>query len=330
MFQSAGVSVKIVPRRQLSSSWRLLPGYLAGFWPAVATLARTIRDERADIVHTNSLYCMYGPWAAQVARRPHILHVREIPEVRLPFAASLRLSDQVVAMSVAVASHLNLSRAAEVVFDGVDVEAFNPKVDGSAVRTELGVPKTAPLVGFVARLDPWKGADIFIRTAAAVSLQRPDAHFAIIGGELPGHEDHAGALMRLTDDLGLGDRVHFAGWRYPPEAMPAVMTGIDVLVHTAVRPEPFGLVFLEAMAAARPVVAADAGGVPEVVDRGVTGLLTAPGDWEAAAAAVLSLLNDRQRARTMGEAGRRRVECHFDVRAQVRKIEAVYERLLEQ
>jgi glycosyltransferase involved in cell wall biosynthesis len=329
MFQSAGVSVRIVPRRQLSSSWRLLPGYLAGFWPAVARLARTIRDERADIVHTNSLYCMYGPWAAQVTRRPHILHVREIPELRLPFAANIRLSDKVVAMSAAVASHLNLTQAAEVVFDGIDVQAFNPQVDGSAVRTELGVPKNAPLIGFVARLDPWKGADVFIRAAAAVSVQRSDAHFAVIGGELPGHEDHAAALLHLADQLGLGDRIHFAGWRYPPESMPAVMTGIDVLVHTAVRPEPFGLVFLEAMAAARPIVAADAGGVPEVVDRGVTGLLTAPGDWEAVAAAVLSLLNDRQRARTMGEAGRHRVEGLFDVRAQVRKVEEMYERLLE-
>jgi glycosyltransferase involved in cell wall biosynthesis len=248
----------------------------------------------------------------------------------MPFVASLRLSDHVLAMSAAVASHLKLTRTAEVIFDGIDVLAFTPEVDGSAVRAELGVPKTAPLIGFVARLDPWKGADVFIRAAAVVSMQRHDAHFAIIGGELPGHEHHAAALLRLADDLGLGHRIHFAGWRYPPESMPAVMAAVDVLLHTAIRPEPFGLVFLEAMAAGRPVVAAEGGGVPEVVDNGVTGLLTAPGDWEAAAAAVASLLKDRQRARVMGMAGRRRVECHFDVRAQVRKIEAVYERLLEQ
>jgi glycosyltransferase involved in cell wall biosynthesis len=106
------------------------------------------------------------------------------------------------------------------------------------------------------------------------------------------------------------------------------MAALDVLVHTSIRPEPFGLVMVEAMATERPVVAADDGGVREVVEAGVTALLAQPRDHEAVAAAVREILSDPTRAAAMGKAGRARAERLFEVGGYVRRIEAVYSELL--
>jgi starch synthase len=106
------------------------------------------------------------------------------------------------------------------------------------------------------------------------------------------------------------------------------MASIDVLVHTSIRPEPFGLVMVEAMATEKPVVAADDGGVREVVEPGVTALLARPGDHGAVAAAVLEILSDPSRAAAMGKAGRMRAESLFDVGTYVRRVQEVYAELL--
>jgi glycosyltransferase involved in cell wall biosynthesis len=106
------------------------------------------------------------------------------------------------------------------------------------------------------------------------------------------------------------------------------MADLDLLVHASVEPEPFGLVLIEAMASSRPVVASRAGGPVEIVAHGTSGLLVTPGDHRELAAAILKLINDPAWARGLGQAGRRRVEKHYALRDQVRRIEALYEEIL--
>jgi glycosyltransferase involved in cell wall biosynthesis len=110
--------------------------------------------------------------------------------------------------------------------------------------------------------------------------------------------------------------------------MTEVMAAIDVLLHPPLQPEPFGLVLVEAMATAKPVVASRAGGIPEVVEDGETGLLFKTGDWKAAAAAVIALLGDPARAKRIGLAGRARVERLFEISAYVTNVQAVYDGVL--
>ncbi len=208
--------------------------------------------------------------------------------------------------------------------DGIDLTVYHPSVRGERIRRELDIDPTAPLVGFVGRLDPWKGADVFVRAAAEISRQRSDVRYLVCGGELPGYESYAERVKGLAWDLGLEGRIHFTGWVYRLDDIPEVMAAIDVLVHTSVRPEPFGLVLVEAMAAAKPVVASNAGGVQEVVEANVTGLLAEPGDWCGVADALGALLADPVRAQAMGRAGRERAERLFEVGAYARKIEALY------
>jgi glycosyltransferase involved in cell wall biosynthesis len=212
--------------------------------------------------------------------------------------------------------------------DGIDVDEFHPSISGARIRTELGIDPEAPVVGFVARLDPWKGADVFVRAAAEIARERPDARFIICGGELRGYEGYAQGVRDLASDVGLDGRILFTGWRYQLGDIAEVMAAIDVLLHPPTGPEPFGLVLVEAMATARPVVASRTGGITEVVVDGLTGELVPPGDWRAAAAAVLRLLADPSRARSMGAAGRIRAMEEFEVGAYALRIEALYDAVL--
>jgi glycosyltransferase involved in cell wall biosynthesis len=232
-------------------------------------------------------------------------------------------------MTDAVALAIGEGPHVRTIPDGIDLERFNPSVSGERIRRDLGVSDRERLIGFVARLDPWKGADVFVRAAAEVARVSSDTRFLVCGGELPGYEPYAAGLRRLAKELGVEDRLVFTGWRYRLHDIPEVMAAIDVLVHSSIRPEPFGLVLVEAMATATPVVAADDGGVREVVEPGLTALLARPGDHLGVASAVLELLGDSSRASAMGQAGRERAEALFDVGAYVRRVEAVYEGLLK-
>jgi glycosyltransferase involved in cell wall biosynthesis len=303
----------------------------------VARLAALLRHEHADLVHTNSLFALYGGWAATAARLPHVWHIREIPDVPNQLRRGLALlalatSSRTVAMTRAVAQqfpqHARASRKLVVLHDGIDLERFHPSVSGNRIRAELDVRADSPLVGFVARLDPWKGAEVFVQAAALVIEKRRDSQFIVCGGPLAGYEAYADGLGHLARQLRLNERIRFTNWRYRLDDIPEVMAALDVFVHTSIRPEPFGLVLVEAMGAAKPVVAANDGGVPEVVDAGVTGLLTPPGDAAACANAVLRLLDEPTTALTMGRAGRKRAERLFEIRGYAQRVQSLYDEVL--
>jgi glycosyltransferase involved in cell wall biosynthesis len=240
------------------------------------------------------------------------------------------LSDRVVAMTGPVASIFPDWAQGRIVqiADGIDISVFNPAVSGKRIRSELGIGVEERLVGFVSRLDPWKGADVFISIAARVAVDVPDVRFLVCAGELPGYEEYASDLERQAKSLGIGDRVIFTGWRYRLDDIPEVMAAIDILVHTSVRPEPFGLVLIEAMASGKPVIAASDGGVPEVVEDGVTGFLADPREISSYVQRLKDLLNNRPLARQVGIAARRRVEGNFEMGNYVRRIERLYDEVL--
>jgi glycosyltransferase involved in cell wall biosynthesis len=152
--------------------------------------------------------------------------------------------------------------------------------------------------------------------------------FLVCAGPLAGYERYADGVKRLASEFGLNDRIFFTDWRYRLDDIPEVMSALDVFVHTSIRPEPFGLVLVEAMGAAKPVVAANDGGVPELVEGGVTGLLTTPGDDASCADAILGLLKDPARATSMGMAGRERAERLFEIRGYAGRMQAIYDEVL--
>jgi glycosyltransferase involved in cell wall biosynthesis len=200
----------------------------------------------------------------------------------------------------------------------------NAVVAASEERADTPPPLPAglrerPLAGVVARLQPEKGVANFLKAAARVASQFPEAHF-VVAGDGPLRQE----LVALTEDLGLGSRVNFLGFRSDASAL---MKSLDVLVVPSLT-EGSPLVTLEAMAAGVPVVASAVGGIPDQIRHDKEGLLVSPGDTGALGDALLALLRDPDRAHCLGEAGRRRATSQFSHTTMVRRIEDVYRDVL--
>jgi glycosyltransferase involved in cell wall biosynthesis len=337
--RAVGAEVHFSPMKQLRTlpSPRYQASYLAQLAPAVRRIRHLIRRERIALVHTNSLYCLYGAWAARLANCPHIWHLREIPPavpVLRPLYAQMvmRLSSLVVAMTTACVEGLfnpdQIPGKIMVMPDGIDVVRWNPKISGCRIRHELGLPPDAPIIGFVARLDPWKGLEIFLQAAKRVSERVPTAHFLVVGDAPRGFEAYKDAMLSLASQLGLDGRVHFLGWRYQLEDIPEVMAALTVLCHSPLRPEPFGLVLIEAMAVGRPVVAPRAGGPADIVLDGTTGFLVPPSDVESFADRLCLLIEDPGRAARMGAAARERVVDRYSSERFASRLAEMYSRVI--
>jgi glycosyltransferase involved in cell wall biosynthesis len=332
--RAAGAEVVFVPMRQLRTlpSPRYQAGYLARLPGTVRALRRTMEALQPDVVHSNSAYCLYGAFAARAVRLPHVWHIREmapqVPVLTAAYATMIRrLSSVVLAMSQPCldALYATAPEGSVVMPDALDAAAFRAAHVPGRLRHELGIAPGTRIVGFAARLDPWKGADVFLAAAAQVAQARRDVVFVVAGGAPQGLERHEADLRAQVAQSGLSDRVMFLGWRYRMQDMADVMEGFDVFCHTSVVAEPFGLVLLEAMAMGTPVIASKAGGPLSILQDGVSGVLCPPGRPEALATGILALLDDPDRARRIGATGRARVEAEFSVPRFTERLSAVYD-----
>jgi glycosyltransferase involved in cell wall biosynthesis len=266
--------------------------------------------------------------AARWARVPLIWHVRDrITEDYLPALVvrvfrflSRRVPTLVVANSEATLQTLQLKdrQRTAVIYSGIELRP-QEETDGESVRPH------PPLIGLVGRITRWKGQDVFLRAAVKVLRRFPAARFQVIGAALFHESDFDREVKGLAHDLEIESSVEFTGFR---DDVPDLLAKLDVLVHASTTGEPFGQVIVEGMAAGKPVVATDGGGVPEIVVHNETGLLVPMGDASAMADAICQILEAPMLAKKMGELGRRRVREHFTVERSAAKAQGLYDRLL--
>jgi len=305
-----------------------LKRYLAGRH-VVRTLADRIEWSGVDLVHSAMAWGhVYGGRAAGRARRPAVWfqHVGASWDSGIEAWASLVKARTIIANSEFTAAgqrRVNPRRIPiEVVHPGTRLpeEPLEPR--RARARAVLGIGDDEFAIGIAARLQPWKGQEVVIRAAASLIHARPHARCFIIGGALFGLDgEWAAGLPRLAAQLGVGDRVTFTGFRAD---VIECLAGLDVAIHASVRPEPFGLGLIEAMANGVALVAADAGATREIVTPGEDGLLVPPGDHEALATALLMLCDDPGRRAALAEAGARTARDRFDVLQMVRLVEDLY------
>jgi glycosyltransferase involved in cell wall biosynthesis len=209
-----------------------------------------------------------------------------------------------------------------VVPNGIDVEAVAAQSgERERMRNTLGIPPASALILTVANLREPKGLDVLIETAAVLAATKGAPPFVwLVAGTGPLGGDVAKELARR----GLAERVRLIGFRAD---VPAVLAASDLFCLTS-RREGVPVSILEAMAAARAVVATDVGGVKELVIDGETGLLTPGADEQALSRALLELLRDRGRADQLGRAGQERARSQFTLERAARAIAAVYAELL--
>jgi glycosyltransferase involved in cell wall biosynthesis len=218
--------------------------------------------------------------------------------------AVLERADLAVSYSSSVDRHLAIN--------GVARRRIVPYFPTVAAKTGSGHERRRRVV-FAGRIVAPKGVAVLLRAA-----ERVDAEFVICGDgwQLP-------AMRRLARRLKLGERVRFTGW-LDPESLAGELADASVVVVPSLWPEPFGLVGIEAFAAGRPVVASATGGIGDWLDDGTSGLLVRAGDSRALAAALSELLDDPDRQREMGAAGRAAVADRFTAERHVETISDAY------
>lgn len=289
---------------------------------SLAALRRLLLAGGAGLLHANGSRAMfYAGLAGRLAGRAAIWHVRVAD--RDPFADRLlaALASAIVVNSDAVGRRFDWAPRGKVcrIHNGVDLARFLPHRPPAGLRASLNIPAEAPVAVSVGRFVAYKGYAHLLEAARLVGAAHSEVRWILVGdgelrGELEGH----------CRRLGLESRVCFTGWR---EDIPDLLALGDLFVLPSLG-EHFGRVLIEAMAMAKAVVATDTGGVPEIVVPGETGLLVPPGDAKAMAEAVLTLLEDPDRAGQMGRAGRRRAQAEFSLSRHVEAVEALYSHVL--
>ena len=215
----------------------------------------------------------------------------------------------------------------ELLYLGVDVGRFRPRMDIAQLRAGLDLAPETPLVVMLARFQAVKGHDVFLSMARLVARELPQVRFLVAGDNPHTRRDRRyreRILENARHDPLLRERLRHVGFRADTER---ILAAADVVV-CASSFESLGMVNLEAMASARPVVSTDRGGPSETVVDGVTGYLVPPGDPSALAQRALQLLRDPALRRRMGAAGRQRVLRHFTAAANARTFERRLEGLL--
>lgn len=210
----------------------------------------------------------------------------------------------------------------EVLHLGVDVERFRPGLV-SRLRAERGIPHDHVVMVYVGRLERRKGIDVLAHAFAKVAQRLPYLHLVLAGSDTETLDGSAwSTVQRIGREAGVLERMHGLG-AVPSERLPEVYAAADALVAPS-RMEPFGMVYLEAMASGLPVIGTLAGGVPEIVQADQHGFLVLPGSVESLSFAMTTLATDEARRRRMGREARRHVEACFDQQRVARRTAEAY------
>lgn len=296
-------------------------------------LARFIRERKVEIIHAHIAHdYLLAALAARLAGRAGLVITRHVlfPLKKL-HGKMLRRVDRVIAVSHAVADTLRAENIFDpakivVIHNGIDLARFAR--NGTARDSLRGFIKPGArnsfLVGMVGHLAPIKGQEEFIRAAATVTSLRADVTFIIAGEDKSRTGENRRRLERLISDLGLNDRVHLLGW---VDDVPSLLRALDLLVSPS-RSEPFGLSIVEGMACGVPMIATMSEGAREILEDGVTGQLLPSGNPEELAGAIVRLLDDGERRKSLSDRALRVVRDRFTLELMVSATEQLYGRVL--
>ncbi len=301
-------------------------------------LAGYIRRHRIDVIHCTEKPrdAFYGVLLAKMTGAKAVIHLHVgyadwlKPNVRW----ALREASAVIGVSqfvadTAIAAGLSRDKVYGIP-NCIDLQdparaAWSPDADGAPVRKELGIPADALVMGHVGRFFSHKGQGDMVEAVASLKDKLPTPWRLVLVGDddrraHPGGGSFRAELEQRVKELGVEKNVVFTGFRTD---IARIFSCFDMYTMPTFE-EPLGLVFLEALAVEKPVVAYRSGGVPEVVTHGECGLLTEPKDKAALANAILTLANDPARRKQMGKAGRRRVEQVLNPQQMCAQVVAVY------
>ncbi|MEH1897515.1 MAG: glycosyltransferase family 4 protein [Nostoc sp.] len=287
----------------------------------VPLITKVIKKAREyDLIYANTQKALVvGALASFFSRRPLVYHLHDIlstehfsqTNLRIAINLANRCASLVIANSqaskIAFIQAGGRSDIIEVVYNGFDPKKYQTdESDISKLQEKLGLQGKF-VVGHFSRLAPWKGQHILI-DALAKCPQEVTA--ILVGDALFGEQDYVQKLHQQVADLGLENRVKFLGFR---SDIPQLMAACNLVAHTSTSPEPFGRVIVEAMLCGKPVVAAKAGGVMELVEQGLNGFLVTPGEPQELAQVIITCLQETEITATIANNAKTTASRRFDV-----------------
>ena len=294
--------------------------------PFAYRLSQYLQGSKPDLVHCHSRRGadMLGGLAASIADVPAVVSRRvDNTEIRLMAALRYRPFKKIIAISEAIANVLRDHDIDDerivVIRSAVDTDRFAAVVDRQAFQKEFAVSHDAIVIAAAGQLIPRKGHRYLLQAVAGLRQSYPQIRLIIFGEGYLNNQ-----LRAQAASLGLGDIVQFAGFR---DDLDDYMSCFDIFVHPALA-EGLGVATLKAAAAGVPVVGFDAGGLPEAVIDGETGILVQPENVAALGDAIAALIDEDGLRQGMGSAGRERMQKEFSIDTMVDKHVDLYESVL--
>ncbi|MCK4533738.1 glycosyltransferase [bacterium] len=293
-----------------------------------------IKTQKINILHTHLYRAnILGRIIGKIASVPIIISSQQSVDIWKKFyhvwmdRFTARFADCIISNSKEAKDVLSCrdkvsAQKINVVYNGININDFNPKLKNDFSKKEWGVEQQDFVVGTVLRLHREKGAHYLPKIITRVKEKIPSVKFLVIGD---------GPLKEKIEEeikkLSLNKNVIMAGW-ISSENIPSVLSFFDLFFLPS-KEESFPQVILEAMAMAKPVVATQVGGVSEAVLDGITGKLVPSGDWSALAESIVWMFNHQDERNQMGNEGRNRVVKLFSMHNMISKTQKIYEDLIK-
>lgn len=301
--------------------------------PLAWRIGKLIKQYNIDLVHHNNNLpgnraTIIAAWLARV---PQVCHVRMLLEFSVIDRFLARSVNAFIYMSTAIEQlYHNLgipTDKGQVIYDAFDTDIYKQPNLPHELQSELGITNQDYVISNIGRIDWWKGQDYFLQAIAEVVQKQPQVKALIIGepDATPATQAYYQKLQHLVKELDLSEHVIFTGFR---SDIPQILAATNMVVHSSSEPEPFGRVIIEGMAAGKPVIATAAGGVLDIIEDGITGILVPPKNAASMAQAAHQLIKHQDQAKKMGQYAQKHVEERYSIDKHAAAVQQLYQRIL--
>lgn len=299
-------------------------------------IVKIAKKYNIGLIHTNTAATLEGSFVSRKLHIPQLWSIHEIivnPKIMYKITSKLiaKYSSIAITDSEAVKKHLEASgyfneSAVKVIYNGVDSNRFKPENDCAYLYDEWKIPKDARVIGMMGRINSWKGQGDFLKAANIIMAKYPDVYTVFVGDSFEGEEWREKELADAIEKSPYKNRIINQGYRTDSEGIYKLY---NIFVLPSINPDPLPTVVLEAMATGKPIIGYKHGGVCEMVQDGINGLLAEIRNPEDLAAKISMLLDDEDLCKQMGKNSRWRLLEYFSIESYIQNYSNEYDRLAE-